>query len=60
VVIRRCNLACALDLRQQFYTRKPCATACTLGCVRTQSAYDEWRAQPQDATSQRRLPLSPE
>jgi len=47
----------ALDLRQQFYTRKPCATACTLGCVRTQSAYDEWRAQPHEATSPRRLPL---
>jgi MoaA/NifB/PqqE/SkfB family radical SAM enzyme len=34
------------DLRQQFHTKKSCADACTMGCVRTQSAYDEWRSQP--------------
>jgi MoaA/NifB/PqqE/SkfB family radical SAM enzyme len=33
------------DLRDQFYAGKPCSDSCTLGCVRTQSAYDEWRAQ---------------
>lgn len=45
------------DLREQFYTKKTCATACTIGCVRTQSAYDEWRAQPNDWVEPRRLPL---
>jgi MoaA/NifB/PqqE/SkfB family radical SAM enzyme len=34
------------DLKQQFYTQKNCSSACTIGCVRTQSAYDEWRSQP--------------
>src|SRR5882724_2774989 len=33
------------DLKTQFYTKKTCADACTIGCVRTQSAYDEWRRQ---------------
>lgn len=47
------------DLKAQFYTKKTCADACTIGCVRTQSAYDEWRAQPLDFESPRprRLPL---
>jgi len=33
------------DLREQFHTDKPCNEACTVGCVRTASAYDGWRAQ---------------
>ena len=45
------------DLKTQFYTKKTCADACTIGCVRTQSAYDEWRAQPLDFDAPRRLPL---
>jgi MoaA/NifB/PqqE/SkfB family radical SAM enzyme len=46
------------DLEQQFYTRKPCAAACTLGCARTQSAFDEWRDQPLSPRP-KRLPLLP-
>ena len=45
------------DLKTQFYTKKTCADACTIGCVRTQSAYDEWRSQPLDFEGARRLPL---
>jgi MoaA/NifB/PqqE/SkfB family radical SAM enzyme len=45
------------DLKAQFYTKKACADACTIGCVRTQSAYDEWRAQPNDFEGARRLPI---
>jgi len=45
------------DLRAQFYTKKSCADACTIGCVRTQSAYDEWRGQPNDFDGPKRLPL---
>jgi MoaA/NifB/PqqE/SkfB family radical SAM enzyme len=33
------------DLRRQFHTRKGCSDHCTVGCVRTCSAYDEWRGQ---------------
>ena len=33
------------DLREQFHTRKDCAPTCTVGCVRTASKWDEWRAQ---------------
>ena len=33
------------DLRQQFHTSKPCNEGCTVGCVRTASAYDGWRSQ---------------
>jgi MoaA/NifB/PqqE/SkfB family radical SAM enzyme len=33
------------DLRQQFYLGKSCSTKCSVGCVRTASAYDEWRTQ---------------
>lgn len=33
------------DLREQFYTGKPCSVQCSVGCVRTASAYDQWRAQ---------------
>src|SRR5438445_561200 len=33
------------DLRQQFHTSKPCSDGCTVGCVRTASAYDGWRSQ---------------
>ena len=47
----------AADLKTQFYTKKTCSDACTIGCVRTQSAYDEWRGQPLDFEGPRRLPL---
>jgi MoaA/NifB/PqqE/SkfB family radical SAM enzyme len=33
------------DLRQQFYAPKSCSSKCSVGCVRTASAYDEWRSQ---------------
>jgi hypothetical protein len=33
------------DLRDQFYTGKSCHATCSVGCVRTASAYDEWRVQ---------------
>ncbi len=33
------------DLRQQFYTGKSCQATCSVGCVRTVSAYDAWRFQ---------------
>ena len=45
------------DLRDQFYTRKDCAASCTIGCVRTQSAYDEWRDQPNSFEGPKRLPV---
>jgi MoaA/NifB/PqqE/SkfB family radical SAM enzyme len=34
------------DLKQQFHTAKSCSEGCTVGCVRTASAYDGWRSQP--------------
>jgi MoaA/NifB/PqqE/SkfB family radical SAM enzyme len=46
------------DLKQQFDTRKDCAPKCTVGCVRTASAPDEWRGQNQpDPTAGRTDPL---
>jgi MoaA/NifB/PqqE/SkfB family radical SAM enzyme len=33
------------DLREQFNTVKDCAPQCTVGCVRSASRFDEWRAQ---------------
>jgi MoaA/NifB/PqqE/SkfB family radical SAM enzyme len=45
------------DLREQFYTKKDCADSCTIGCVRTQSAYDEWRDQPNTFDGPKRLPV---
>jgi len=33
------------DLREQFYTGKSCQATCSVGCVRTVSAYDAWRLQ---------------
>ena len=33
------------DLERQFRAEKPCADACTVGCARSASAYDGWRAQ---------------
>ncbi|MFQ5749701.1 MAG: hypothetical protein ACE5H3_09625 [Planctomycetota bacterium] len=33
------------DLRRQFHTRKTCDRGCTVGCVRSGSAWDEWRPQ---------------
>ena len=31
------------DLAEQFAKPKPCTDFCTLGCVRTNSALDQWR-----------------
>ncbi len=46
------------DLERQFHTRKPCADSCTVGCVRKDSAFDEWRAQPLESPpSPVRLPV---
>ncbi len=39
------------DLREQFYTEKSCSDKCSVGCVRTASAYDEWRPQGLPAPS---------
>ena len=36
----------AAELRRQFLTRKGCEATCTVGCARTNSAYDAWRPQP--------------
>lgn len=33
------------DLVEQFHTPKSCADYCTVGCVRSDSRYDEWRPQ---------------
>ncbi|HET9485594.1 MAG TPA: radical SAM protein [Xanthomonadales bacterium] len=33
------------DLREQFHTKKACASTCTVGCVRSASRWDEWRSQ---------------
>jgi MoaA/NifB/PqqE/SkfB family radical SAM enzyme len=33
------------DLREQFYSEKPCHTRCSVACVRTVSALDRWRDQ---------------
>jgi MoaA/NifB/PqqE/SkfB family radical SAM enzyme len=34
------------DLREQFYSYKSCHTTCTVGCARSASQFDNWRAQP--------------
>jgi MoaA/NifB/PqqE/SkfB family radical SAM enzyme len=34
------------DLREQFYQYKSCHATCTLGCARSTSQVDIWRAQP--------------
>jgi hypothetical protein len=33
------------DLRQHFYSEKACSDKCSVGCVRTASALDQWRSQ---------------
>ena len=33
------------DLRQHFYLEKACSDKCSVGCVRTASAFDQWRSQ---------------
>ena len=43
------------DLREQFNTEKSCSPKCSVGCVRTASAYDEWRSQR--LHPQRQLPV---
>ncbi|HRI67197.1 MAG TPA: radical SAM protein [Polyangium sp.] len=51
------------DLVEQFYVEKPCNDRCTLGCVRSDSAVDEWRAQPDRWNKPRdgrtHLPIAP-
>ncbi len=43
------------DLREQFFTYKSCHQTCTLGCARSSSQLDNWRAQaaplPNDAAT---------
>jgi MoaA/NifB/PqqE/SkfB family radical SAM enzyme len=34
------------DLREQFFQYKSCHATCTLGCARSASQVDNWRAQP--------------
>jgi MoaA/NifB/PqqE/SkfB family radical SAM enzyme len=34
------------DLREQFYQYKSCHATCSLGCARSTSQFDKWRAQP--------------
>jgi len=34
------------DLHEQFYQYKPCHATCTIGCARSASQLDNWRAQP--------------
>jgi MoaA/NifB/PqqE/SkfB family radical SAM enzyme len=38
------------DLEREFYSKKPCAPGCTIGCVQRVSVIDHWRA-PQDRDS---------
>lgn len=39
------------DLKEQFYSYKSCQDKCTLGCVRSSSAFDNWRAQNEPEAS---------
>ena len=34
------------DLREQFFKHKSCNATCTIGCARSASQLDNWRAQP--------------
>lgn len=36
------------DLREQFHTEKTCNVTCTIGCARSASQIDNWRAQSLD------------
>lgn len=38
------------DIEREFYSKKPCAPGCTIGCVQRVSVIDHWRA-PQDRIS---------
>ena len=42
------------DLREQFHTYKSCNETCTLGCARSASQLDNWRAQAQRRGSRRK------
>lgn len=33
------------DLKEQFFLKKSCNVKCTVGCVRNNSRFDEWRSQ---------------
>jgi MoaA/NifB/PqqE/SkfB family radical SAM enzyme len=39
------------DLREQFYRYKTCNATCTIGCARSASQLDSWRAQPAPASA---------
>ena len=43
------------DLREQFYTYKSCNESCTLGCARSASQLDNWRAQTSPIPAQELL-----
>lgn len=44
------------DLKEQFQAGKSCSRRCSVGCVRTASAYDEWRSQKPSGVQ--RVPVS--
>jgi hypothetical protein len=35
----------AEDVEREFHTPKGCESACTIGCARRASSFDEWRSQ---------------
>ncbi len=45
------------DLREQFYTFKSCHATCTLGCARSASQLDNWRAQSPPVPTSAETPL---
>jgi MoaA/NifB/PqqE/SkfB family radical SAM enzyme len=45
------------DLREQFYTFKSCHATCTLGCARSASQLDNWRAQSPPTPTSTETPL---
>jgi MoaA/NifB/PqqE/SkfB family radical SAM enzyme len=47
------------DVYREFYTRKPCASHCTISCVQQTSYIDHWRA-PQYLESRLAARLAPE
>lgn len=46
------------DLREQFYNFKSCHETCTLGCARSASQLDNWRAQATPAVTRPRTAVS--
>lgn len=47
----------AEDVHREFYTKKPCAPRCTIGCVQKVSVIDHWRAPQEEIAS---LPIQGE